>query len=164
MAGSWTRGRARVASRRVASRLTVANGERVFVKAIDARRWPHEVAAYRAEAAIAAALPAGVAAPRFHGAIDDERWIVLAFEDVDGTHPGDPWTPSTLDRVLEATATLGRAGEATDRLGGLPRDLPRLGGWGDVDGRPARVARPVGRRAAAPTHRTGTRRPGGRPR
>src|ERR671916_582069 len=48
-----------------ASRLTLAGGGRVFVKAIDARRWPHEVAAYRAEARVNAALPAGTPAPRF---------------------------------------------------------------------------------------------------
>jgi hypothetical protein len=105
-----------------ASRLTLAGGGRVFVKAIDGRRWPHEVAAYRAEARVNAALPPDAPAPRFRGALDDHRWTVLAFDDVDGTHPGDPWTPDTLDRVLSATADLGRAGA-------LPADHPRLGGW-----------------------------------
>jgi hypothetical protein len=120
-----------------ASRLTLADGGRVFVKAIDARRWPHEVAAYRAEARVNAALanggpakgglatggPAdGVPAPRFLGALDDERWIVLAFEDVDGVHP-DPWTRDALGRVLAATADLGRPAVPLDR------DHPRLGGW-----------------------------------
>jgi hypothetical protein len=106
-----------------ASRLTVAGGHRVFAKAIDARRWPHEVAAYRAEIRVNAALPAGAPAPRFLGAVDDERWVALAFEDVDGVEPGRPWTPDALDRVLAATADLGRP------TADLPRDHPRLGGW-----------------------------------
>ncbi|GIJ55494.1 hypothetical protein Vau01_030100 [Virgisporangium aurantiacum] len=105
-----------------ASRLTLADGGRVFVKAIDARRWPHEVAAYRAEARVNAALPNGAPAPRFRGALDDERWIVLAFEDVDGVTP-EPWTPDALGRVLAATADLGRPAVPLDR------DHPRLGGW-----------------------------------
>lgn len=105
-----------------ASRLTLADGGRVFVKAIDARRWPHEVAAYRAEARVNAALANGAPVPRFLGALDDERWIVLAFEDVDGVNP-EPWTPATLGRVLAATADLGRPAVPLDR------DHPRLGGW-----------------------------------
>jgi Ser/Thr protein kinase RdoA (MazF antagonist) len=110
-----------------ASRLTLADGGRVFVKAIDARRWPHEVEAYRAEARVNTALANGalangVPAPRFLGAVDDERWIVLAFEDVDGVNP-DPWTPDALRRVLAATADLGRPAVPLDR------DHPRLGGW-----------------------------------
>jgi hypothetical protein len=115
-----------------ASRLTLADGGRAFVKAIDALRWPHEVAAYRAEARVNAALESGgpanggpangAPAPRFLGALDDERWIVLAFEDVDGVNPG-PWTPDALGRVLAATADLGRPAVPLDR------DHPRLGGW-----------------------------------
>jgi hypothetical protein len=107
-----------------ASRLTVAGGGQVFVKAIDAGRWPHEVAAYRDEIRANAALAPTAPAPAFLGAIDDDRWVVLAFDHVDGTHPGAPWTPDDLDRVL--TTDLGRAH-------GLPRDLPRLGGWATVD-------------------------------
>lgn len=106
-----------------ASRLTVSGGGRVFAKAIDARRWPDEVAAYRAEVRANAALPAGAPAPRLLGAVDDERWVALVFEDVDGVSPGDPWTTDALDRVLAATADLGRP------AGPLPRDHPRLGGW-----------------------------------
>ncbi|GIJ67660.1 hypothetical protein Voc01_025770 [Virgisporangium ochraceum] len=105
-----------------ASRLTLAGGGRAFAKAIDARRWPHEVDAYRAEIRANAALPAGTPAPRLLGAVDDRRWVALVFEDVDGVHP-DPWTPDALDRVLAATADLGRP------AGPLPRDRPRLGGW-----------------------------------
>ena len=105
-----------------ASRLTLADGGRVFVKAIDTRRWPHEVAAYRAEVRVNAALADGAPAPRFLGALDDERWIVLAFEDVDGVNP-EPWTPDALGRVLAATADLGRPAVPLDR------DHPRLGGW-----------------------------------
>jgi hypothetical protein len=115
-----------------ASRLHLAGGRRVFVKAIDARRWPHEVAAYRAEARINKALPGTVPAPRLLGTIDDDNGVVLAFEDVDGVAPGSPWSPDTLDRVVEATVALGRVEAPIEAFGHARTaqpDHPRLGGW-----------------------------------
>lgn len=109
-----------------ASRLALADGRRVFVKAIDAERWPHEVAAYRDEVRVNATMPESVPAPRFLGSVDDQRWVVLAFDDVDGTSPGAPWTPDTLGRVVEAAVALGRA-EAPDAV--TETHFPRLGGW-----------------------------------
>lgn len=84
--------RAALAASRPDSRpgLTLSNGRRVFVKAMNAQRWPLEAGTYRTEALVAAALPAQVPAPRFLKTLDDGHWTVLAFEDIDGTTPSQP--------------------------------------------------------------------------
>jgi aminoglycoside phosphotransferase (APT) family kinase protein len=121
----------------LASRLTVAGGRRVFVKAMDADAWPAEAIAHRAEAVIAAALPATVPAPRFLGAFDDGHWVVLAFEDVDGAEPSRPWDPADLRRVVGAVRRLA----ATPAPTTLPHAHPRMGGWAELAGDRSRLAR-----------------------
>jgi hypothetical protein len=56
----------------LASRLTLANRQRAFAKAINGD-WPGEAEVHRREADIAAHLSAGVPAARLHGAFDDGR-------------------------------------------------------------------------------------------
>jgi aminoglycoside phosphotransferase (APT) family kinase protein len=110
-----------------ASRLTLADGRRVFVKAMDADAWPQEAMTHRTEAVITAALPATVPAPQFLGTFDNGHWVVLAFEDIDGAEPPQPWNPTDLGRVVAAVRQLARA--VTPSPITLPRDHPRLGGW-----------------------------------
>lgn len=111
-----------------ASRLMLADGRRVFVKAIDLVAWPLQAGPYRTEARVAAALPASVAAPGYLGMFDDERWVGLAFEHIDGVEPGQPWSETELQRVLAALATVAGAPPPA----GLTRDHPRLGGWAEL--------------------------------
>lgn len=111
----------------LASRLALGDGRRVFVKAIDADAWPMEAVFHRSEAAVAAALPATVPAPRFLGVLDDGHWTALAFEHVDGTEPGQPWNRADLGRVVATAVQLAQA--VTPSPVALPRDQPRLGGW-----------------------------------
>jgi len=61
----------------------------------------------RREAEIARCLPAGAPAPLLFHELDDDEWIVLVFEHVDGRLPTTPWKPSELDRVMDATVELG---------------------------------------------------------
>jgi aminoglycoside phosphotransferase (APT) family kinase protein len=84
----------------VAARLRLADGRRAFVKAVSSRANPDTPNMHRAEAKIAAALPASVPSPKFLWAYDDGEWVALLFEDVDGTVPTTPWRQSELDRVL----------------------------------------------------------------
>src|SRR5215467_3369681 len=63
----------------MASRLTLADGGMIFVKAIDAAAWPDQAAMYRTELLVSAALPAAVPAPRLLGSRDDGHWVVLVF-------------------------------------------------------------------------------------
>ncbi len=110
-----------------ASRLTLADGRRAFVKAMDASEWPHQASFHRAEAAVAAALPPAVPAPHFLGSHDDGHWVVLAFECVDGAEPTRPWRAGELARVLAGIGTLAAA--TTPSPVAVPADHPRLGGW-----------------------------------
>jgi Ser/Thr protein kinase RdoA (MazF antagonist) len=119
-----------------ASRLTLADGRRAFVKAMDCDAWPSQALFHRAEARVAAALPAGLPAPRFLGSFDDGHWVALAFEGVDGAEPAQPWDPADLDRVLAAVGQLADAG--TPSPVPLPRDHPRLGGWASLARGPSR--------------------------
>jgi hypothetical protein len=81
-----------------ASRLDLADGRRVFVKAAsdadDARYgWPLSEA-YCEESRKLRALPSELPAPPFLWAVDDNiagiRWVILCFEYVDGTPPRRP--------------------------------------------------------------------------
>jgi len=119
-----------------ASVLTRADGHRVFVKAVDAVRWPGDAALHRAEAEVGAALPVTAGAPRLLGGFDDGHWVGLAFEAVDGVEPRQPWDAVELDRVV--TALLAR--DHVPAPAGLSREHPRLGGWTALADQRARVA------------------------
>lgn len=114
-----------------AARVRLADGRRVFIKAVGAE--PNSAAPdlHRNEARIAGALPASAPVPRLLLSVDTEGWVALVFEDVDGRTPAQPWRPDELDRVLSATAELAAlldpapvaATPIEERLG------PRLQGW-----------------------------------
>ena len=91
----------------LAARCVLADGRRVFVKAVSPRLNPDTPAMVRAEAATGAALPVGAPAPRLLHVVDDGSWVALVFEDVDGRHPALPWRDDELRRVLAATVRLG---------------------------------------------------------
>ena len=89
-----------------ASRLTLADGRRAFVKAVSGAQNRESPAIYRQEARYAALLPAGLPAPRLLWTYDDGDWVALAFEDIDARPPAMPWQPTELERVLETVAGL----------------------------------------------------------
>lgn len=90
----------------VAARLTSADGDHVFVKAVGPEPNPDAPDIHRAEARVAAALPATVPAPRLLGAFDQDGWVALVFEDIEGAMPVQPWRPDELGRVLDALTAL----------------------------------------------------------
>jgi Phosphotransferase enzyme family len=92
----------------IAARLVLADGRRAFVKAVDDMN-PDAPKLHRAEGQIAAALPAAAPAPRLLGVIDTGAWVILAFEDIEGRHPAQPWRGDELTRVLRATGDLAHA-------------------------------------------------------
>jgi aminoglycoside phosphotransferase (APT) family kinase protein len=91
----------------IAARLVLDGGRRAFVKAVGDIN-PDSKDLHRTEARIAAALPPQTPAPRLLGVIDSGDWVILAFEDVDGQLPAQPWRADQLARVLAATAELAR--------------------------------------------------------
>ena len=90
----------------VAARLQLADGARVFVKAVCGSPNPESPLIHRREARISAALPAHVPAPALRWSWDDGDWVVLAFVDVDARPPELPWRTHELERVLAALHAL----------------------------------------------------------
>jgi aminoglycoside phosphotransferase (APT) family kinase protein len=105
----------------VAARLRLDSGERAFVKALGPAPSPGSREFHRREARIAAALPAAVPAPRLLAALDEDGWVLLLFEHIDGRLPAQPWVASELARVLDATAHLASV------LTPSPIDAPGVG-------------------------------------
>jgi hypothetical protein len=90
----------------VAARLKTATGKRAFVKAVGPVPNPESPDIHRAEARIAASLPEGTPAPRLLGFFDQDGWVALMFEDIEGHLPAQPWAADELARVLQAVAEL----------------------------------------------------------
>lgn len=90
----------------VAARLRLADGRRVFAKAVGPRPNPDSPVLHRAEGRIAARLPPVAPAPCLIATFEACGWVVLVFEDVDGAPPALPWQEDQLDRVLAALADL----------------------------------------------------------
>lgn len=95
----------------LAARLRTADGRRLFLRAagpIPNRQTP---AMHRREARIATALPPAAPVPRLLWAHDEGEggWVALAFDDVVGRMPAQPWRADELDRVVAALVDLSTA-------------------------------------------------------
>jgi hypothetical protein len=85
--------------------VSLADGGRLFIKAVSAH--PNAEARDLATAEVLAcqALTPEVPAPRLLWSQLDE-WAVLAFEVIDGESPALPWTPAALEAALDAVGRL----------------------------------------------------------
>ncbi len=92
----------------LASRVRLADGRRLFLKAVHPSANPVAPSLHRREAAIVGALSAEVPVPGLQWTLDEgpDGWVVLAFDDVAGHPPAIPWQPEVLDRVLAAMTAL----------------------------------------------------------
>src|SRR5438552_9414070 len=90
----------------VAARLRLADGRRLFIKAVSSSLNPESPQMHRAEARIAGGLPPSVPSPRLLWSYDDGEWVALAFDDIDGRPPILPWRKEELERVLHAVTEL----------------------------------------------------------
>lgn len=113
----------------LAARVELADGRRAFAKAVDAGAAPGVAAFHRREVVVNGALPGGVPVPRFLGSYDDQGWVALVFEDIDGALPVQPWREEELGRVLDALTALAERLTPSPRLNS-PDVSARLGGWG----------------------------------
>jgi aminoglycoside phosphotransferase (APT) family kinase protein len=93
----------------LASRLLLADGRRVFLKAVSELANPDTPDMHRREARIVAALPASAPVPRLLWSFDEAGWVALCFEDVDGRHPHQPWTMADLNLVIRALKAMSAA-------------------------------------------------------
>ncbi|GAA0680871.1 hypothetical protein GCM10009548_59420 [Streptomyces malaysiensis subsp. malaysiensis] len=127
----------------LAARVRLENGKRAFIKAASSLMAPAEADFHRREIAVSEQLPGEVPAPRLLDAYDDGTWVVLAFEEIPGQLPAQPWRREELNRVLAAD----RREPPAD-----PRPRPRSAQRG---ARPARRVPPADRCRG----RTGRRSP-----
>lgn len=145
----------------LAARCTLADGRRVFLKAVSPAQNPQACRIHRREAEVAAQLPPHLPVPRLLHTHDDGQWVVLAFEEVAGRQPAEPWDLEELDVVVPALQ--GFAEEVTptpapglqrmeDRYGAAFDGWRRLaGGDGDPSSYGAAVAAEVDRLAEIET-------------
>ncbi len=93
----------------VAARLYTEDQQCVFLKAIGTELNPTAVNFHRREANINAQLPENSFAPKLLWSDDDAEdteWVVLLFENVEGSNPQTPWLESDLQRVMQAMSQL----------------------------------------------------------
>lgn len=73
-----------------------------FVKATGRSLNSDSPGIYAREARIAGALPEPAAAPRLQAVVEQDGWIALVFDLLDGHNPTLPWRRNDLDRVITA--------------------------------------------------------------
>lgn len=124
----------------LASVLTLAGGDRVFVKAADSSN-DGTARLYREEARRVALLPDGVPMPAFRWAsrldvVPDDPWEVLAFDAGTGRAPHTPWRADELAAVVGLAY---RIGEHEIPDGVLPEASDELppDGWAALAAGPA---------------------------
>ena len=89
-----------------AVRLLTSTGRRAFVKAVSSETNPDSTSLHRREAEYSAQMPEHAPVPKLLGALDEDGWVVLVFEEIDGHNPGPDWDPAELRRTVAALADL----------------------------------------------------------
>jgi aminoglycoside phosphotransferase (APT) family kinase protein len=89
-----------------ASVLTGADGRRLFLKAASKKAQRPFAAAYREEIRKLRGLPPGLPVPTLLWSHEDDLWVLLALEHVDGRHPERPWNRADLDACLDTLERL----------------------------------------------------------
>jgi aminoglycoside phosphotransferase (APT) family kinase protein len=115
-----------------AVRLRLDTGRRAFAKAVGPELNPDSPGIYRAEARIAAALPARVPAPRLLGTAEADGWVLLLFEDIDGARPAQPWRQPELARVLAALTDLASSLTPSPLDAPAIADTQSFAGWREL--------------------------------
>jgi hypothetical protein len=101
-----------------ASVLTGADGRRIFLKAASKPAQRAFAEAYAAEARVLRRLPTGLPVPRLLWSHEDDLWVVLALEVVEGSNPARPWATDQLGACLDSLEVVAR------RLTPPPMQLP----------------------------------------
>ncbi len=85
----------------LASVLTGADGRRIFLKAASKKAQRPFADAYREEIQKLRSLPSGLPVPNLLWSHEDDLWVLLALEYVDGHNPVRPWQRDELDACLD---------------------------------------------------------------
>jgi aminoglycoside phosphotransferase (APT) family kinase protein len=118
----------------LAARLRTSNGRRVFVKAVGEESNPDSPAMHRREAEVVAALPREAPVPRHLWTNDEDGWVVVCFEDVDGRQPAQPWRDEELRLVMAALERLHTVLTPAPIVGATAADAlaTKIKGWGEL--------------------------------
>jgi len=115
-----------------AVRLRTTAGRRAFVKAVSAESNPDSPGMHRREAAYSARMPEHAPVPELLGSFDEDGWVVLVFEEIEGHNPGPEWDEDELRRAVRAL------GEMAETLTPSPVEAPPIAerlvgltGWRD---------------------------------
>lgn len=92
-----------------AVRLLTSKGRRAFVKAVSEEMNPDSPKLHRREGEYSARMPEHAPVPKLLGTLDEDGWVVLVFEEIDGRNPGPQWDPDELRRTVDAIAELAEA-------------------------------------------------------
>jgi hypothetical protein len=92
-----------------ASRLTGEDGSRLFVKAASRKAQKPFADAYAEEVRKLRLLPDGLPVPRLLWAHEDDLWLVVGFECIDGRAPQRPWNRTELGSCLDTLEVLADA-------------------------------------------------------
>jgi hypothetical protein len=121
----------------LAARVELANGERAFVKAIDAEAYPLSATHYRHEITGAAQLPMRDDIANYRFGFERDGWIALGVDDVDGFSPTAPVSRELAFKVLQASSSLSTE-LSPSPLEGLPTMRQQLSrifrGWRTLAG------------------------------
>jgi aminoglycoside phosphotransferase (APT) family kinase protein len=108
-----------------ATRLVCADGTRAFVKAVGAGLNPHTPVLFRREVLALELLGRHPSWAGLIASYDDDDWVALLLEDVEGSHP-DLSLDQEMDRLVEQTDELSATMNA--RVTSLPPPTPGDGG------------------------------------
>jgi aminoglycoside phosphotransferase (APT) family kinase protein len=92
-----------------ADRVRTADGRRAFVKAVSPRLNERSAELACQEIRVTAALPPSAPVPRFLGGFEEDDWVVLIIEDVEGAPPRTPWVESEIDAAATGLRELAAA-------------------------------------------------------
>jgi aminoglycoside phosphotransferase (APT) family kinase protein len=104
-----------------ADRVVTASGRRAFVKALDGARFPGSVDLHRREAHVLGALPDGLPVPELVALVEQDGWVALVTEDVDGETPALPWVLPAVEAALDALAAVAAVEPPVELRAALPR-------------------------------------------
>jgi phosphotransferase family enzyme len=93
----------------VAARLRTADDRGVFVKIAGPIPNADLPKIFRRELRITSALPTQAPVPRLLWSYDENDWVVLAFEEIDGYQPAQPWRDDELSHMVDALIELSDA-------------------------------------------------------
>jgi hypothetical protein len=85
-----------------------ADGRRAFVKAVSSIQNERSPSLHRAEAHVVGQLPSNSYVPALLGVYDDDVWVGLVFEDLDGHTPDLPWNAADLEAAMTTLRRMAR--------------------------------------------------------